>query len=57
MDTLSGQVANALAVQIELNLQLNTAVNFAIGCGLRPLLGQERLIAVIHGPWSTRFTT
>ena len=32
MDTLSGQVANALAVQIELNLQLNTAVNFAVGC-------------------------
>ena len=32
MDTLSGQVANAMAVQIELNLQLNTAVNFAVGC-------------------------
>ena len=33
MDTLSGQVANAMAIQIELNLQLNTAVNFAVGCG------------------------
>ena len=33
MDTFSGQVANALAIQIELNLQLNIAVNFTIGCG------------------------
>ena len=34
MDTFSGQVTNALAIQIELNLQLNTTVNLAFGCGL-----------------------
>ena len=33
MDTFSGQVANALAIQIELNLQMNIVVNFVIGCG------------------------
>ena len=38
MDTFSGQVANALAIQIELNLQMNIVVNFAIGFGWRPLL-------------------
>ena len=42
MDTFSGQVANALAIQIELNLQMNIAVNFAIGCGLWPLLGYRK---------------
>ena len=33
MDTLSARVANAITIQIELNLQLNTAVNFVFGCG------------------------
>ena len=30
MDTLSGQVANALAIQIELNLQMNITVNYVL---------------------------
>ena len=38
MDTFSGQVANALVIQIELNLQMSISVNFAIGFGCRPLL-------------------
>ena len=33
MDTFSGQVANVLDTQIELNLQMNIAVKFAIGFG------------------------
>ena len=30
MDTLSGHVANALAIKIELNLQMYIAVNFVV---------------------------
>ena len=33
MDTLSGKVANALATQTELYLQMNIAVNYAIDFG------------------------
>ena len=33
MDTLSGKVVNALAPQIELYLQMNIAVNYAIDFG------------------------
>ena len=36
-DTLMGQVANSLAIQNELNSQMNIAVNFAICFGSRPL--------------------
>ena len=51
MDTLLGQVANALAVQIELNLHLNTAVNFVVGCGFLPLLGyRESLLLLFIDP-------
>lgn len=32
-DTFPGQVANAVDIQIELNLQMNIAVNFALVCG------------------------